>query len=287
MVRPPLSRYAAPSWLAALSLLLAGCAHRAQTVEQPLPVPPTAAAEIGELRPGLLRGYLDRKVLPDSLALVSAPPAADSPAFAADQEVYQRTRPLLSGARGQLAARDARLEFPQALEAFACAADLDITESATPHLYTLLRRTLVDAGLSTYRAKDHHQRTRPFALNRQASCTPAEEPKLAKDGSYPSGHSAVGWAWGLVLAELMPERADALLQRSYAFGQSRVVCGVHWQSDVDAGRVVGAAAVARQHADATFQAQLRAAAAEIRESRAAGRGSASANCASEAEALKQ
>ena len=101
MVRPPLSRYAAPSWLAALSLLLAGCAHRAQTVEQPLPVPPTAAAEIGELRPGLLRGYLDRKVLPDSLALVSAPPAADSPAFAADQEVYQRTRPLLSDAVAQ------------------------------------------------------------------------------------------------------------------------------------------------------------------------------------------
>lgn len=55
-----------------------------------------------------------------------------------------------------------------------------------------LRRSLVDAGLATYGAKDHYQRMRPFVENKEASCTPAEEAKLAKDGSYPSGHSALG-----------------------------------------------------------------------------------------------
>ena len=171
------------------------------------------------------------------------------------------------------------------LGAFACAAHLDITPQATPHLYTLMRRTLVDAGLSTYRAKDHYKRTRPFAAHQDGSCTPEEEPKLAKDGSYPSGHAALGWAWALVLSELMPDRTDALQQRGYAFGQSRVVCGVHWQSDVEAGRVVGAAAVARLHADPVFEAQMRAAEGEIRAARAAGRGT-SADCAAEAAALK-
>lgn len=153
------------------------------------------------------------------------------------------------------------------------------------HASVSRRRSLVDAGLSTYRAKDHYQRTRPFVQFKEASCTPDEEAKLAKDGSYPSGHSALGWAWGLLLAELMPERADALVQRGYAFGQSRVVCGVHWQSDVDAGRVVGSAAVARLHADPVFQAQMRAASAEIAAARKAGRGSMR-DCGAEAAALK-
>ena len=259
-----------------LAALLAACAGT--------PEPPTSEAAIGELRPGIVRGYLDRAALPDSLALLPAPPAAGTPALAADEAAYRDTRPMLATPRGALAKADARLDFPAAATVFACAADLDIGAETTPHLYTLLRRTLADAGLSTYRAKDHYQRTRPFVQHKQASCTPDEEARLAKDGSYPSGHSALGWAWALVLAELMPERADALLQRGHAFGQSRVVCGVHWQSDVAAGRVMGAAAVARLHADAVFQAQMRAAADEIRAARSAGRRTGS-DCGAQSAAL--
>jgi len=260
----------------ALLALLSACAG---------PQPPTAPADIGELRPGMLKGYLDRKAVPDSLALLAPPPAAGSAPLAADEAVYRATRPLLATPRGVLAASDARLDFPAAAGTFACAAGLDITPEATPHLYTLLRRTLVDAGLATYGAKDHYQRTRPFVVHKEATCTPQDEPRLVKDGSYPSGHSALGWGWALLLAELMPERTDALIQRGHAFGQSRVVCGVHWQSDVDAGRVMGAAAVARLHADPVFLAQMQAAAGEIRALRASGRGT-TRQCTAEAEALK-
>jgi len=137
------------------------------------------------------------------------------------------------------------LKFPQAAEAFACALGARITEQETPHLLMLLRRTLVDAGGATYRAKNHYQRPRPFVEFHEGSCTPEQEKRLSKDGSYPSGHSALGWAWGLVLAEIAPERSNALLQRGYAFGQSRGICGVHWQSDIVAGREVAAAAFAR------------------------------------------
>lgn len=261
---------------AALLALLSACAG---------PQPPTAPADIGELRPGMLKGYLDRKAVPDSLALLAPPPAPGSAQLAADEAVYRATRPLLATPRGALAAADARLDFPAAAGTFACAAGLDITPETTPHLYTLLRRTLVDAGLATYGAKDHYQRTRPFVVHKEATCAPQDEPRLVKDGSYPSGHSALGWGWALVLAELMPERTDALIQRGHAFGQSRVVCGVHWQSDVDAGCVMGAAAVARLHADPVFLAQMQAAAGEIRALRASGRGT-KRQCAAEAEALK-
>jgi acid phosphatase (class A) len=119
------------------------------------------------------------------------------------------------------------------------------------------------AGLSTYKAKDHYQRTRPFVAFKTASCTPDEDAKLAKDGAYPSGHSAVGWSWALVLAEVAPQRSDALLQRGRAFGQSRGICGAHWQSDIEAGRLIGAATVARLHTHAGFTAQLTAARDEV------------------------
>ena len=75
-------------------------------------------------------------------------------------------------------------------------------------------------------------------------CTPEDDEALRADGSYPSGLTAIGWGWALILAQLMPDRADAILERGRAFGESRAVCNVHWYSDVVAGRIVGSAAVA-------------------------------------------
>lgn len=245
-------------------LVLQGCAA-------PSPKPPVLASEVPEIRPGsgYLIGYLQRQDLPDSLKLLPPPPASGSAAEAADIAVYQAQK-AVAPARRQAAATDAELRFPQAAQHFTCALGLPVSESAMPHLTMLLRRSLADAGLATYAAKDHYNRTRPFVQFREPSCNPAEEPRLVKDGSYPSGHSALGWAWGLLLAEVAPERADAVLKRGHDFGQSRVVCGVHWQSDVEAGRVVGAAAVARLHADPVFQAQLKEAKAEVAAARARG-----------------
>lgn len=262
-------------------LLLAACAA-------PTPAPPTAPDVVGEIRPGsgLLKGYLAREALPDSLALLPAPPAAGSAAAAADEAMFRQTRALQGSPRWALAAQDAELKFPQAAAVYACALGTDITAASMPHLTMLLRRTLTDAGLSTYRAKDRYNRTRPFVALQSASCSPQDEPRLVKDGSYPSGHAALGWAWALLLTELAPERADALLARGHAFGQSRVICGVHWQSDVEQGRVMGAATVARLHADATFLAQMQAARQEIAARRAAGAAVSVKDCAAEAAALK-
>jgi acid phosphatase (class A) len=249
--------------------------------------PPTSPEVVGEFRAGsgYLKGYLDRKQLPDSLALLPRPPADGSPEAAADLAVYRATRALRDTPRWALAAADDNLKFPKAADTFACALGIAISQQTTPHLNMMLRRSLLDAGLSTYGAKDNYKRQRPFAALKESTCAPASEAALAKDGSYPSGHAALGWGWALLLAELAPDRADALLQRGHAFGQSRVICGVHWQSDVDSGRVMGAAAIARLHADPTFSAQAALAKAEIASARASG-ARAPLNCAAEAQALK-
>lgn len=90
------------------------------------------------------------------------------------------------------------------------------------------------------------------------------EPLLRTDGSWPSGHSAAGWAWGLVLAEINPARATELMTRGLSYGQSRVICDAHWQSDVDAGRIMGAATVASLHGNPAFLADLAAAKEEVK-----------------------
>ncbi len=216
-----------------------------------------------EIRPGLLEGYLNPAVLPDSLALLRPPPAAGSAAFALDREISRNGRVLQGTTRWALAAVDANLMFPRAADAFSCALGIPITEKHTPHLYMLLRRTVADASFSTYNAKKRYQRKRPFIVNEEPVCTPNELEFLATNSSYPSGHTAIGWTWALILGEIAPERADAIFARGLSFGESRIICNVHWYSDVVAGRDIGAVVVARLHADPAFLAELKAAKTEV------------------------
>lgn len=249
----------------------AGCASH--HVPTPVVVP--------ELRPGLLVGYLQSATLPNSLTLLPPPPAAESAGFAADEAYSERGLTLRDTPAWTLAASDADLSFPHAAGTFSCALKAPITEVDTPHLYMLLRRTLTDAGLSTYSAKNHYARTRPFVMNKAPMCTPADQATLEKDGSYPSGHSAIGMAWALVLTEISPEQTDAILARGRTFALSRVACNVHWMSDTREGRYMAAYTVARLHADPTFEADLSAARTELAAVRAKGLG-ATRDCTVEA-----
>lgn len=259
----------------AYAALVTGCAP-SDRLSQPAAVP--------EIRPGVLAGYLPPTALPNSLALISPPPAAGSAAFANDEEASRKGLALRGTPRWTLAIEDANLR--QAAGTFSCAVNAPVTEQETPRLYILMRRASTDAGRSTSAAKDHYSRPRPFMINKEPICTPDpdEEDFLRKNGSYPSGHAAIGWAWALILTEIAPERTDAILARGRAFGESRVICNVHWQSDVVEGRFMGAGTVARLHADATFRADLEAAKAELAAVRAKGL-KPQRDCAAEAATL--
>lgn len=211
----------------------------------------------------LTPGYLQSSDLPDSRVLLDPPPATGSAALARDEDARAATIALRGKARWDLARKDADLQFPQPAKNYSCAMGVDISEEKTPHLYRLMQRVLTDAGLSTYGVKNTYNRTRPFVVHNEGTCQPDEEVVLRQDGSYPSGHTAAGWAWALTLAEVNPKRGDNLLKRGMSFGQSRVICNAHWQSDVDAGRIMGAATVAKLHSNAEFLADIQAARKEI------------------------
>ena len=234
-----------------------------------------------------LTNYLPAEALPSGLTLVSPPPAVCTAPMTSDEEIALKARAMQGTSRWELATQDNDLSFPNVAGTFSCALNAPITEKGTPRLYTLLRRSLEDTAGSTGKVKVYYKRLRPFLANGGPVCiSDSDKEKLKKSFSYPSGHSALGWAWALILTEIAPDRADQILARGRAFGQSRVICNVHWQSDVDAGRVLGAAAVARLHADPAFRADLEAARAEVATVRAKGL-KPTRDCAAEATALVQ
>ncbi len=215
-----------------------------------------APAPVEEIRHGFLRGYLSVEQLPNAAALLPPAPAYDSAQASFDRTNAAELLALQGGPRWQQATVDAQLHFPEALESFRCALGVELSEASTPYLYQLTRRAMTDAGLATYSAKRRYDRDRPFEENGAPICTPDQREQLESDGSYPSGHTAIGWAWGLIYSELVPQRRDELLARGYQFGESRAVCNVHWASDIAAGRLIGSAAVAALHSSDQFMADL-------------------------------
>jgi acid phosphatase (class A) len=110
--------------------------------------------------------------------------------------------------------------------------------------------------------KDFYKRKRPFLIDQGPICLPRTE-ELMKSFDYPSGHTTMSRVVGLLLAEIAPDRAVDILARARAFGESRVVCGVHTASAVEAGRTAGSAVVAALHSSAAFEVALSAARVEL------------------------
>ena len=110
-------------------------------------------------------------------------------------------------------------------------------------------------------AKRHFKRLRPFQIDPGPICEAKADVEYSYD--YPSGHTTQGWAWGTILAELLPDHAAAILARSRSFGESRIVCGVHNASAVDAGRISASATMSIIRSSEAYQADFAAARQEV------------------------
>lgn len=215
--------------------------------------------------------FLQEGDVPNSYLLLPAPPDANSITFLNDQARYAWGKTQRNTERGAVASADANVEGNGVPAAFSEAFGVEICED-TPEILKLVIGMREDAGdLGTREAKNYYNRQRPFSFYDEMTCNPAQQEELSTNGSYPSGHTSIGWATALVLAEINPERQNEILKRGYEMGESRVICGYHFQSDVDAGRITGAVTVARLHADPAFQEQLAKAKAEFKKLKKAGK----------------
>lgn len=208
--------------------------------------------------------FLDLNDVASSLMLLPPPPQPGSILFLYDEARYKWGKSQRETPRGDQAVADACVEGDGVPNAFSEAFGIKISESTTPEIYKLILRMREDAGdLATREAKEYYKRVRPFVFYHEMTCNPDQQQELSANGSYPSGHTAIGWATALVLAEINVDRQNEILKRGYEMGQSRVICGYHFQSDVDAARLVASAVVARLHANDEFMKQLKKAKKEF------------------------
>lgn len=208
--------------------------------------------------------FLQADEVANSLELLPAPPQPGSILWMNDEAQYQWGKLQRNTPRGDQAAADARVGGDGVPNAFSEAFGIKISKETTPEIYKLVLGMREDAGdLATRAAKNYYMRVRPFAFYHETTCNPEQQQELSTNGSYPSGHTAIGWATALILSEINVDRQNEILKRGYEMGQSRVICGYHFQSDVDAARLVSSAVVARLHANKNFMAQLEKAKAEF------------------------
>ena len=237
---------------AAAVCALSACASMSSTTPGAAPTGPI---------PTKLTGYFSGNPL-DGKAILGPPPASDSPHGKADRALYDETRGLEGSARWKTAIQDNDLWGGGAIRRFSCALGVDINERQTPAALRMLHRMELDVRTVGTPAKDAYNRLRPAIGNDKPICVPRED-WMKTNASYPSGHAMTAWAWALVLSETAPARADALLTVGRESGESRMICGVHFVSDVEAGRTLGSAMVARLHADPVFAADLARAKREV------------------------
>lgn len=256
----------------------------------PAAAAPESAPSLGAdtLKPGrpAFKSYLADRA-PDPVLYLPPPPAGRSTLENADRAAFDATRALKGSARWNLAADDVAEGAAAVLDNFACVLGTRIDQARVPALIALLERARLDLARATRLPKVHYRRLRPFVGNDAPICVQRTQ-ALADSFSYPSGHATQGWAYALIVAALVPEKAAAILARGQAYAESRVVCGVHWLSDVAAGRTNGSAVFAALMGDAAFRADMDTARAELRNALSGAAAAPDrAACARETDALRQ
>ena len=213
---------------------------------------------------------------PDTYKILPPAPVPGTTRYEADRTIFLQTRKLQDSPRWKLAQGDDN--SAAIMKDLACAVGVEITAKNAPTLASMIPRIGRDSGRLTNLPKDIYKRDRPFRVDDGPIC-------ISKPDSYdyPSGHVTWGWTVGLIMAELAPDRATEILIRARAFGESRLVCGVHNLSAVEAGRMNGSIVVAGLHGSEQFRKDMDVARKEIAAARKAGPAPDPATCAKEAE----
>ena len=191
---------------------------------------------------------------PDGLSLLAPPPIPGSEEEAADLSTVRSVFKGRTPAEEARAKKDEGLSFSIFAPAIGPAFQLD----KLPHADMLLKKVKAEIGETINVPKRHWHRTRPYVMDTQLAFGKPEE-----SFSYPSGHSSRGTVYALVLAELFPEKREAILAVGRNIGWDRVLIGKHFPTDVQAGRVLGQAIVQEMLASPAFQHDLAEARAEI------------------------
>ena len=213
--------------------------------------------------------YFTNDELPRLIHCLPAPPDTVGAEFYYDVMQYMWGKEQrLDPERAAIARRDAVMTYENLLAEFNVPFGLTISKTETPEIWKLMETSLETVNQMRVEPKKFYARRRPFVRFHEHILTyqaEEDEEEVARGGSYPSGHTFRGWAAALLLSEIAPSRADTILARGYMYGESRVIVGAHWQSDVDAARLGASIGYMRLQTSADFQEQMKKAQAEYAE----------------------
>ncbi|MDB5685880.1 MAG: Acid phosphatase [Rhizorhabdus sp.] len=196
----------------------------------------------------------------DVIDILPPAPIKEEPRGVADREIFKLTRSLKGSQRWQLAINDVAGDTASLMRDFSCAAALNLTPQNAPKTAALLEKATRDTERETNAVKNFYRRQRPFQIDQGETCQPQAE---ITGYDYPSGHATRGWTWGLVLAEALHERAAPILSRARAYGESRIVCGAHNASAVEAARLSATATMDIVRTEQAYDDAVRAARNEL------------------------
>ncbi|KAF3998113.1 acid phosphatase [Glaciimonas immobilis] len=129
-----------------------------------------------------------------------------------------------------------------------------------PKFSAFFARVVSSEGAVVDAPKKFWQRPRPYL----ASDLVKPVVKMTASGSYPSGHATAGTLMGIVLANMVPEKRSEIMLRAREYAHNRIVAGVHYPSDIEAGRIAGTLIAANLMTREDFNAEFATARAELR-----------------------
>ena len=167
-------------------------------------------------------------------SILPPPPSLDSFSNKLELDFMKNKIAKLSNAEKDLAVKDALNEsvnfFADTLPGF------DI--SKLPKTKILFDKVKYNAGFESKLFKNHFTSKRPYQVDSEIhACVPPKPSNL--DRSYPSGHTTMGYAMGIVLANLIPSKSVEIMERTRLYGENRINCGAHYPFDVAGGQVLG------------------------------------------------
>jgi acid phosphatase (class A) len=212
-------------------------------------------------------GYFDKN-LPDALLLLPSYPAEGTIEDKNDLSSFNNLQATENTTRWKLALEDDHLSYDR----FSATLGFELNAAKTPFIVHVWNRSERDVLNATFNAKKYFNRPRPFqrfavehVCGEQKAPLPQPNPQGGSSASsYPSGHASFGWGLALVLAEIAPDKARLLLARAREYGDNRVVCAVHYPSDVEGGKLVATWVVGQLHASKVFMHDLECAKQEYR-----------------------
>ena len=200
-------------------------------------------------------GFLALRDLPNAVKFLPAPPVS-GPEYDKDVEAYELGKKLREDPKVRdhcihQDTTDMNTVFNEAL-------GFKLLQIENHEIMYLLAGAIRDVRKVSKPAKEYYKRAKPFEVFHEASLKlKADKAMSSSTYAYPSGHAVRSWMYAYVLADVAPEYKDSLNKCAEDYSKCRVIMGRHWQTDIDAGKLLSTKVYEKLKQSPAYQAQVK------------------------------